>query len=484
MITRSIFDWAERTPDKTALVYNGRPWSYRSFARFIALARGYFVRREVVGAGVAVVATSSLMDFWIFSLALRSLGLTTMAIPSVEAIGALGLPDVRCVVASAAESWPGLEEMCAAQGFSLLSVSVAGETPLTLDMFPPPAPPGGHILQTSGTTGVYKKVLIDPSFEAESLRARREITGINQDSVISVFGFGGWTAAGFKVSASAWTVGATVVVDQRAEQHMGLLYPGVTEAMLVPTMLATLLAAPEGAFPRSETLHLTVGAGTITQTQIDQAKARVTPHLFSRLSATEVGMFGYTALETPDDHRWHRLVPGRQVQIVDEFDRPVPAGQMGLVRVSTAGEATGYLYDDEATRTFFKDGFFYTGDLGVIRSDGRLALHGRVTSVINVNGHKISPEPIEDALREALGVPGVCLFSMQDDAGEEQIHVVVETPAPIEAERLIAVLGNELRGFPQAHVHYLAALPRNTMGKLLRQAVRTQVIGAAQRGEL
>jgi long-chain acyl-CoA synthetase len=478
MITRSIFDWAERTPDKTALVYNGHPWSYRAFADFIALARGYLDRQGCAGPGVAVVAAVNLLDFWILSLALRSLGLTTVVVPTVEAIGGLGLPDVRCVVTPAAESWPGLAELCASRGFRLVSFSPIGQAPLGLDAGPQPERSGGHILLTSGTTGMSKKVLIDPSFESQSLRARREITGITQDSVISVFDFAGWTAAGFKVPACAWEVGATVVADQRPQRHMGLLYPGVTEAMLVPTMLASLLAEPEGAFPRNESLHLTVGAGTITQTQIDQAKARVTPHLFSRLSATEVGMFGYTALETPDDHRWHRLVPGREVQIVDEFDRPLPADQLGLVRVSTAGEATGYLHDDEATRTFFRDGFFYTGDLAARRADGRIALQGRVTGVINIGGGKLSPEPIEDGLREALGLSGACLFSLQDDAGEEQLHLVVEGTAPVDEARLVTYLRGALPTLPPTHIHTVATLPRNTTGKLMREAVRTQVLAS------
>ncbi|MCP6769970.1 hypothetical protein NL529_34490, partial [Klebsiella pneumoniae] len=77
------------------------------------------------------------------------------------------------------------------------------------------------------------------------------------------------------------------------------------------------------------------------------------------------------------------------------------------------------------------DGFFYTGDLAIMRADGRVALMGRFTDVINVKGHKIHPAPIEDRLRESLGVRGVCLLTLQDANGEEGMHVVIETPSPI-----------------------------------------------------
>jgi len=218
----------------------------------------------------------------------------------------------------------------------------------------------------------------------------------------------------------------------------------------------------------------------MTRTQVDQAKARITSQLFHYFVSTEAGLIAFTSLDTPEDQRWHRLVPGRMVEIVDASDRPVPIGEVGQVRVDTAGGPTGYLNDETATRTFFRGGFFYSGDLAVMRSDGRIALQGRITDVINMQGIKISPAPIEERLGEVLGLNGVCLFSIQNDSGEEELHVVLETPKPIDSERLIAAIKKELPGlFYGARVHCLATLPRNHMGKVLRQEVRAQVMPTA-----
>ena len=192
------------------------------------------------------------------------------------------------------------------------------------------------------------------------------------------------------------------------------------------------------------------------------------------LSATESHMIGYTRIDTEEDHRWHRPAAGAIVQIVDEADQPTPLGQIGRLRVATDGGPDHYIDDEATTALFFKDGFFYPGDLAIARADGRFALQGRATDVINVQGHKFSPAPIEDRLREVLGVPGVCLYSKQDAAGEEQLYVVIEAPAPLPAGRLVPALQGELRGFPNARVRYVATLPRNAMGKLMRAAVSTQ----------
>ena len=374
-------------------------------------------------------------------------------------------------------TWAGLDGICTELGLPLLSVSLAGEPALGLEASEAPHPSGGHILRTSGTTGTYKMVLMSPACDAVLLRHRIELFGLSQDTVFCVFQFGAWTGAGYGWPASTWTAGGAVVIEQGREPYQALLRPGITDAMLVPAKLDAILAAPADAFPRNDAMRLAVTGGAMTQTQVDQAKARITPRLFNCFGSTEVGGIAFTPLDTPEDRKWHRLAPGRVVEIVDESDRPVPTGEIGRLRVSTAGaRPTGYLNDETATRAFFKDGFFYPGDLAVIRSDRRMALQGRLTDVINVRGDKISPGPIEDRLGELLGVSGVCLFSMQDDSGEEEIHVVIETPTPIDSKRLTAAIKKELGGFHRARVHYVLALPRNQMGKLLRQAVRAKTI--------
>lgn len=416
------------------------------------------------------------MAFWVASLALRSLDLKTIAAHSVEDIGDLRLVDIGCVVCLTGQVWEGIEALCAARGLPFLELPAQGEAPLALDALRPPDGPGGNILRTSATTGAYKMVLIDPAFEVEFLLKRLEVSGLTADSVVNRSDFGGWTGGGFKTAVLTWMVGATVIFDQRRPFHLPLLYPGVTLTLMVPEMLDAVLAAPGGSYPRSETMWLSVTGGGLTQAQINAAKARITPHLFSGLGATETASFGFTPLETPEDQRWHRLVPGVPVEIVDEQGQPVPTGVVGLLRVSSACGPTGYLNDEAASRAFFKEGFFYPGDLAVFREDGRIALQGRVTAVISVRSHKLSPEPLELALREGLAAKEVCLFSMPDEAGEEEIRVIIETPAAVPADRLTAALNKVLSGFPHARMHFTTALPLNAMGKVLRRAAREQAL--------
>lgn len=483
MIVEHVFKWAKATPDKTAMIYDGEPWTYGVFAQVIAIARGYFIDQGCFGDGIAVLAIENLRDFWVSSLALRSLGLTTVAVDETETIEKLGLSDVRCVVSADSESWPGLGEACARQGLRLIVLSSRDQAsaamrpaPVALGEGPQPARPGGHIMLTSGTTGVFKKVLSDPVEELETFAWHAGVAGIGPDSAHCLFGFGPWMLVGYRGPLICWMMNGAAVFDKRPRLYYALQQPGLTYATVTPSMLARLLAAPDDAYPRQPQMTMVIVAGTVTQAEIDLTRARITDTLFNGLGATETDMTGYTPLVTPDDQRWHRITPGRVVQVVDEAGRELPPGEIGLLRVSTEGQAKEYLGDEATTREFFRDGFFYPGDLAMTREDGRIALQGRVTAVINVAGDKLSPEPLETGLRQAFGLSGACLFTHPDARGDEQLHLVVEGSAPLDREALRTHLAAQFPLPPPIHVHQLETLPRNAMGKLMRQAVQARAL--------
>jgi acyl-coenzyme A synthetase/AMP-(fatty) acid ligase len=332
---------------------------------------------------VVALAIANIRDVWVTSLALRSLGLTTIALQPHHRAPTLPASALRAVIVSGRETWPGLEAVCRGRDAALIAISAYGGDALPPDRARPNRE-GGHILQTSGTTGTLKFVRFDPAFEPAYFDQRRRANGVNAETVINLFDLAAWTGAGYKSPVSAWGVGASVVIHQQPDIHLALARPGVNVSVLVPSMLRLILAAPEGAFPRLPHMRLSVTGGALTTAEMAQARARITPRIDNGLGATESLCIAYTPMDTPDDHRWHIPAPDTLVEIVDDAGQAIPNGQMGRLRVTTAGAPKGYLDDQEATCAFFDDGFFYPGDLAVRRDDGRIALMGRVTDVINV----------------------------------------------------------------------------------------------------
>jgi acyl-coenzyme A synthetase/AMP-(fatty) acid ligase len=480
MLIEKIYAKAQLASGKVALVCNNKPVSYRIFARCIDAARRYLTAQQISGTGVVVLAMASQLDVWFLGLALRSLGLTTIAVSSTGVIGRLGLVDVKCVITTEAARWQGLEELCAGTGWRLLIVSRAifadcavGPAPQMPDLS---ASEGGQILLTSGTTGIYKKVLITPSCQAAQSLYRQRVFGISDRSVVNLLNFGGWAGTGPNNAIATWDAGGTVVIYSRPNLHESFRYRGITHTQTVPPTLANILSAPADALRRDDAMQLTVTGGSLSRALWEKAKMRLTRRVYTSIGSTEGLPITRTAIEGPDDLRWHRILPSSDVQIVDDRGRIVSVGQEGMVRFRPLEGVSGYLDDPEATRAFFRDGYFYSGDLGVIRSDGRLALLGRLTDVINVVGEKVAAGPIEEVLQSKLGIGGVCVFSIPHADGEEVVHVVIESLLRIDHAQIAAVLKGMLpRYASRVQAHYVEALPRNDMGKIQRNVLKQRL---------
>jgi acyl-CoA synthetase (AMP-forming)/AMP-acid ligase II len=105
-------------------------------------------------------------------------------------------------------------------------------------------------------------------------------------------------------------------------------------------------------------------------------------------------------------------LPGVRFSIVDEKDRALGAEETGQILVSSPGAITGYDDPPEANTSAFRNGYFYTGDLGRLDAQGRLYLLGRLKFMINKGGFKIDPREVEEVLEEHPGVEEVAVVGL------------------------------------------------------------------------
>ncbi len=474
-VVDSIFTHARAAPDKTAVVYNGRALSYRTFAGYITLARRSLARQAVGRDQAAVLCINNTLNAWVVALALRSLGVTTVNGRSIEDVEQLGLGPVS-VVTSAVETgvWPGLDGAAAAAGARLIvepadvyaDIKTVDIEPVALHPIP-----GGHILLTSGTTGVYKKVLWDAAADADLIALNTERAGLTASTVFNVMGFAPWTMASYIWPTQVWTLGGQVLIDQNPWPWRSFEGAAATHAVITPSLLDSVLGAPAETMLRNDLMTLFVVAGALSRAQREAARERLTHRITCIFGATESAHLTYTPIETAEDLRAHRLDAGDHFQVVDDQDAQLPLGRTGVVRIR-ANRATGYLNDPATTAAFFRRGYFYPGDLGVIGSGGRLALQGRVTEVINVGGRKIGALPIETKLQDALGAEAVCIFSIPGETGED-VHVAIQPGRVIGAAELKAALAAALPpGIAGVRVHTVKSFPRNHMGKIERAKLK------------
>jgi len=479
MIIEDIFGYAQSTPDKIALWDRGQAVTYAEFAYWIGYAREEVLKHNLRPGSIAVLMELPCrLDGWAFDIALRSLGYTTMSVFNLSALNELEMRNIGCVLTKSTEP----VNITLADGelrqyslvrlpdglFERKKAGAAGDLP------PIFAPRAGHIRLTSGTTGVRKKVFLSDDVIAAETRRRAGFWEFSQESVVNAFAFALWSGLGYYVPQSAWALGATVVFHQTMDPNRSLLIDGMSHAFFTPATLREFFSTSVGEIPRNPAMRVIVGGGPLPLELYQAVKDRITPNIYTIVSSTEAGPWGFTRIDTPEDLRSHNIIPSMQVQIVDENENVLPPGQLGTVRVRING-VSSYVENEEASRLFFRNGYFYPGDLGSIDERGRLALRGRFTNVINVFGDKISAEPIEQALQQKLGVEDVCVLSIPGENTGEELHIAIQTQRPIDPDTLQTAIAGHTAGFPSAKVHFFTALPRVDMGKIDRVSLRQKI---------
>ncbi len=160
---------------------------------------------------------------------------------------------------------------------------------------------------------------------------------------------------------------------------------------------------------------------------------------------------------------------GVEAAIMDESGALLPQGSIGEVVVRGPNVVDGYENNPEANAQAFVNGWFRTGDQGVIDADGYLKLTGRLKELINRGGEKISPLEIDDVLLRHPAVAEAVAFAAPHPTLGEEVHAAVVLRAPVSERELREHCAAALAEFKVPRVfHVLDEIPRGATGKLQR----------------
>lgn len=166
---------------------------------------------------------------------------------------------------------------------------------------------------------------------------------------------------------------------------------------------------------------------------------------------------------------------GVEVRIVDPSGKPVSAGEIGEVTARSDVCMAGYWRNPDATAQALRDGWLFTGDLGIMSADGFLTLKDRSKDMIISGGSNIYPREVEEALMLHPKVLEVSIVGRKHaDWGEEVVaYVVSRDGAPIDKAELDQVCLDNIARFkrPKEYV-FLEALPKSNYGKVLKTELR------------
>lgn len=261
-------------------------------------------------------------------------------------------------------------------------------------------------------------------------------------------------------------------VDHAVQRHQ------IDNLFLLPTMFYDLAYA-DGAVDLSSVRSVLVAGGAVDPQTRSAFERRYGIPLLSNYGSTEIGhVAGWTAHDVRAG-AWKpgsagRVYPGVEIEIRGEDGAALPPGAVGEICVKT-GMTTGYVGEaDGAEGAIHLDGWVLSGDLGHVDEDGVLYLAGRKREMIKCGGFQIFPVEIEDTLRTHPGVADVAVVGI-DDPRLGQIpkaYVVARGGDAVAPEALIAHVRDRLAHYKAVRaVAFVDALPRTAAGKIDRAAL-------------
>lgn len=249
---------------------------------------------------------------------------------------------------------------------------------------------------------------------------------------------------------------------------------GVTELRLFAYGAQNLLAelaAHDGERPLMPGVRIVLTGSKIPRTLIDRVRAELTPQVLVSYGATECGTIAQSPVEELEDDPAlvGRPAPGFRVDILDEEDRPLPAGTAGRIRIVSPGCVDHYLDDAEATERAFGHGGFTPGDLGYLTPDGRLALLGRADDMMILTSINIFPAEIETVAESFPGVDECAAFPVHSRLHGSIPVLAVTSRDGVDLTALAAHCRQRLGNRAPRKIIRVDALPRNAAGKVVRR---------------
>jgi malonyl-CoA/methylmalonyl-CoA synthetase len=336
------------------------------------------------------------------------------------------------------------------------------------------------ILYTSGTTGRSKGAMLTCENLTSNAAALTESWRFTRDDVLlhalPIF----HTHGLFVAINVVLMAGASMILLPRFDPaEVFRLLPRASVMMGVPTFYTRLLKEARTNKKTMGHMRLFVaGSAPLLAETHREWQARTGHAILERYGMTETGML---ASNPYDGERVPGAVgfplPGVELRITDpETGATLANGKVGMIEVRGPNVCKGYWRMPDKTKAEFRsDGFFITGDLGQIDRHGYVSIVGRGKDLVISGGYNVYPKEVESEIDAIAGVAECAVIGVpHPDFGEGVTAIVVKGKrAKLDEDGVMRALDGRLAKYKlPKRVLFVASLPRNTMGKVLKSELR------------
>jgi malonyl-CoA/methylmalonyl-CoA synthetase len=335
------------------------------------------------------------------------------------------------------------------------------------------------MIYSSGTTGRPKGVLHTHANLAASLRALQTTWRFTPDDVVvNVLPLFHVHGLSFGAQLSLLT-GCCMLVDDAFDTRRTLDAIGQgTVFLAVPPFYYRFLEEPafrEQARTWSRVRLFTCGSAPIRPEVLPDLEAILDRPVINRYGMTEAHVITSLPLDGP----WPQgsvgiPLQGIELRLVQDGGKPCEPGEIGSVQICGPNLFHEYWRKPEATREAFAGGWFDTGDLGCHDASGFLTLVGRKHDLIITNSYNVYPQVVERVINDCPGVKESAVLGVPDKlCGERVVAAIVRSDESLTEQALRAYVSERLVHYQRpVDVVFVASLPRNAMGKVMRRELR------------
>jgi long-chain acyl-CoA synthetase len=454
--------WAHLKPAEIAFADESREITFAELDKYTRKI-GYMLKEKGINRGQIVGLILPGHPGWLFYLALARLGVPTMMQNNLESFTPELIPDWLISL----EAHPGkeVERTIIVNEDYLTKVETSKElqefegftNPTDLATF----------YSTSGTNGEtkFREISAEYAWTASLRIHTNNVFGEDDSFVLLPFG-AAWTN---RHISTCLIFGKTfyncMFPDFRLLKFVSK-YP-IRTIMGSPVQISSFLEVQKQTNTNLPLLKTIIMSGSAPSDQLAvRIKSQMDCKIINAYGSTEVGFVAFSILgENHPAGAW--INPSIELEIVDDNDNQLPAMSVGHIRYRRDDMETSYYKNPEATEQYFKNGYFYPGDLGFIDQAGRLNLQGRSTDVINLGGVKVNPEHIESIALAQLGVRDCAVYGHINSSGVEELYIVAVVDNDFDQEIFEQAMAS-MAEIPISRISIVPSIARTETGKIKR----------------
>ena len=497
-VVHMLADAAARSADATALVCGDRQLSYAQYLRCVAGFARELVALGARGARVALICGNSL-DIPVATFAVHAAG--AQAVPINPTYTARELTHILAdaaahVVIYDEDVAATVEPLCASLKVPH-AIRIGGKTGRSLDAWkddaalalPEPLPAPGDLatLQyTGGTTGLPKGVNITHTQMSVNISQREAAlpTHAGDESILCMMPLFHVFAVAMCLHLAVYCRGKLVIMPRyKPDVLLDLLVrERITRLPAGPTVFIGLLAHESFAATDFSSLRTAYsGSAPLPEETLRQWQAATGTPILEGFGQTEAGpVLTYVREGALKAGSVGPVLPLTELQIVDveTGTKVLRTGELGEIRARGPQIMSGYRNRPKETAEALREGWLYTGDIGVIDEEGCLSIRDRKKDMAIVGGYNVYPREVDEVLYSHPEVKEAAASGVPDAYYGESIraYVVLKEGARATAEELVAFCRANLARYKvPSKIYIVAELPRTTVGKVDRKMLRQKL---------